>query len=1264
MKSDTLKVVSCNCQGLNSAEKRRDVFDYLKSKRYNIYCLQDTHFVAQDEPKIRNEWGGECIFNSFTSNQRGVAILFSKDLEFKIIKTVQDENGNMLCLEILIEGKTITLMTLYGPNVDSPQFYSKVSETIQSFDNQLVVMVGDYNLVQNQQLDTFNYINVNNPRAKEKVLDLIEINNLVDPYRQLYPDIKRYTWRKSNPLKQARLDFFLVSENFNQYVHDVQIQNSYRSDHSPIVLEIKLNDFKIGKGLWKFNNSLLYDADYVKIVKELINRCKEQYGSLAYSRESIKDIDPSFIHFTINDQLFLETLLMEIRGKTISYSSYKKKDRNEREKMLMEEIDKLEEQLVTRDQMNELELKKTELRVLRQAKMQGQYVRSRVQNIEEGEKPTNYFLNLETKNFVNKTIPKLVTDNGTIENQFQILKEAKSFYQKLYTKNETLQDNDFSNEVTFQNVQKLNDNTKTSLEGEITYSELTASVKRLKNGKSPGSDGYTPEFFKFFWKDIGIFVLRSLNHGYNIGEMSVTQKVGIITCIPKGDKQRHYMKNWRPISLLNTVYKLGSSCIAERIKTVLSTLIDSDQTGFIPGRFIGENTRLIYDILHLTEERDIPGILLLIDFEKAFDSISWTFIEQVLTFFNFGDSIKHWIKTFYKNIKSAITQNCHLSDFFEVQRGCRQGDPLSPYVFLLCAEILGIMVRNNREIKGITIDDTEYLISQYADDTSLILDGSPESLDASLRTLSKFAELSGLKINLEKTKVVWIGKKRFSADTMCVKHSLEWGSSRFTLLGIKFSVDLSEIERLNYEQKLKDIDNTLKRWSKQVLSPIGKITVIKSLLISKMNHLFLTIPGPSEALVKKLASIFYSYIWEGKPDKIKRDILCQNRVLGGLKMLNIEAYIQGLKLTWIRRLLGSDSKLTKLFFIQANIETECFAYTGMDSNVNRITNKFWREVNEAWCELEKKQKETLKETDISQETIWRNENIKVDNCKVFYKSWAKAGIWLINDLLSEDGKLLSFQQFQHIFSINTNFLIYHGILSAIRKYLKERKATEQNLRKTFGPLLPNKLKIFLKSKKGSKDMYNILTNKTEIPKSEGKWDGSLNKVHEWKKINTLVFSTTKSTKLQWFQYRIIHRILGTNHLLYKMNKRQNPDCSFCKEEPETIEHLLWTCPVINDLWEDLNSWIFRETQIELPLNLELVIFGFLEKSEKNYFRNLVIILSKFYIYRTKLNEVQVSIIALKNYLRENLNFERTIFQKYNSPQKYLNYWNPWLALLN
>ena len=109
------------------------------------------------------------------------------------------------------------------------------------------------------------------------------------------------------------------------------------------------------------------------------------------------------------------------------------------------------------------------------------------------------------------------------------------------------------------------------------------------------------------------FVVNSINFGSLLGELSVTQKQEIITCLPKDNKPRHFLKNWRPISLLNTVYKIGSGVIASRLKRVLEKLIDLDQTGFISGRYIGDNIRLIYDMLQFTEENDISGLLLLID---------------------------------------------------------------------------------------------------------------------------------------------------------------------------------------------------------------------------------------------------------------------------------------------------------------------------------------------------------------------------------------------------------------------------------------------------------------------------------------------------------------------------------------------------------------------------------------------------------------------------------------------------------------------------
>ena len=272
------------------------------------------------------------------------------------------------------------------------------------------------------------------------------------------------------------------------------------------------------------------------------------------------------------------------------------------------------------------------------------------------------------------------------------------------------------------------------LEGLQTYKEIAEVLFKMKHDKSPGITGFTAEFFMVFWKELGHFVLRSINFCYKMGELSITQRQGIITCIPKENKPKHFLKNWRPLTLLDTVYKIASGAIANRIKLVINNLIDKDQTGFIKGRYIGENIRLIYDLMNYTEENNIPGLLLLIDFEKAFDSLSWQFIQKALKFLNFGHSSIRWVDIFYKNITSAVSQCGYLSSFFKTGRGCRQGDPLSPYLFIICAEFLSTLIRKNKKIKGIFANEEEIKISQFADDTSIFLDGSSQSLTVPLKS--------------------------------------------------------------------------------------------------------------------------------------------------------------------------------------------------------------------------------------------------------------------------------------------------------------------------------------------------------------------------------------------------------------------------------------------------------------------------------------------------------------------------------------------------
>ena len=299
---------------------------------------------------------------------------------------------------------------------------------------------------------------------------------------------------------------------------------------------------------------------------------------------------------------------------------------------------------------------------------------------------------------------------------------------------------------------------------------------------------------------------------------------------------------------------------------------------------------------------------MLIDFEKAFDSISWKFMYEVLNHYNFSSEFIKWINIFNTEITATVLQVGFLSDFFPIKRGCKQGDPIAPYLFIICAQILCEMILTNKNIKGIKIGSDEFKISQFADDTTLFIDGSESSLQYTLNVLEIFGSLSGLKMNLSKTRMLWIGKKKGCKEKINCGRLLNWDSNNFSLLGITFDPNLSNIPLINYNNAIIKIENTIASWKKRSLTPLGKITVIKSLILSQLNHLFMSIPLPGKGFCENLNKKLYNFVWDDKPEKIKRVILSQNKVNGGLKMPNIVNFIDALKCTWIRRILVSPNR--------------------------------------------------------------------------------------------------------------------------------------------------------------------------------------------------------------------------------------------------------------------------------------------------------------------------------------------------------------------
>ena len=220
-------------------------------------------------------------------------------------------------------------------------------------------------------------------------------------------------------------------------------------------------------------------------------------------------------------------------------------------------------------------------------KTKGTILRSEVRWHEHGERNTRYFYGLEKRNHENKTTTKLKLENGDFSNdQFEILQEQMHFYKTLYSsdKKRSPDLNDSALSAFSENIISLENVDKLSCEGKVTRAECLKALKDFKNEKSPGTDGLQAEFSKYFWNELHVDMIHSFNFAFDSGSLSITQRRGIITLIPKPNKDTTLLDNLTPISLLNTDYKILTKVIAKRLEKVLPKIINPDQTGYVKSR--------------------------------------------------------------------------------------------------------------------------------------------------------------------------------------------------------------------------------------------------------------------------------------------------------------------------------------------------------------------------------------------------------------------------------------------------------------------------------------------------------------------------------------------------------------------------------------------------------------------------------------------------------------------------------------------------------
>ena len=423
------------------------------------------------------------------------------------------------------------------------------------------------------------------------------------------------------------------------------------------------------------------------------------------------------------------------------------------------------------------------------------------------------------------------------------------FYSRLYSAEQL--DVTFQNEFLSQIDTSLDDDTRELCEGVLDLTEITSALKGLSSEKTPGSDGLPLEFYVKFWHLLAPYLLKVFNFSLQTGYLSNSMRESVTRLLfKKGD--RKLLKNWRPISLVNVDYKICSKALANRLAKVLS-IIKKDQTCSVPGRTIFHTLALFRDVLDHVNTTKETGIFVSLDREKAFDCVDHTFLCRTLERFGFGPSFLRWISTLYHGVSMKITVNGFLTEQILLQRGVRQGDSLSPLLYVICAEVLAQNIRNHTGIQGFLLPgaNSYFKIRQYADDSTCFVKDT-YSLQNLFYLLRKFERGTGAKLNLSKTEAMWLGAWRSRTDTPL---GLLW-VMKMKVCGVWFSNGLVNVDPDNWLHRISKLESNINQWKCRSLSLVGKVLVINILGASKFWFLAKVLPTPEWVLTRFKTLVF------------------------------------------------------------------------------------------------------------------------------------------------------------------------------------------------------------------------------------------------------------------------------------------------------------------------------------------------------------------------------------------------------------------------
>lgn len=809
----------------------------------------------------------------------------------------------------------MTLVNIYAPNDESEakRFFDKLSRKLRG---KLPIILGDFNHVEHA-IDRQPQRDMQT-QVWESLAEMNRKLGLVDGWRRDNPGVHSFTWTAlmmgpDGVKPRSRLDRILATlEMCRRTLKWEHLPSMGLSDHMIATAEI-IDDLQpeSGQTRWRMADEEINDPRVLNQVRDILAACQARM---------LRGEDPMATWLRSKDKIHnvFETIK---RSKAKERSAGLKNLEGDLRKMKRRPDYHTNEQIRLNAEAVESRIEDIRMRMAEKA---AETTRARYQAL--GETVSKYWF-ATGKLIQSANLMRSLKDKSgqRVHDTPGMLEIMAKHHEDLMAEPEMGPDRSgtIDDIINLASRTRISPSAEEILRDSYTKEEVKIAIKASHNGKAPGEDGFTYEFYKK-WLELE----ENDKEGKTPSITSILQQVwnapskkkkapekyvqGLMAlAYKKGDKEKP--ENYRPLTLLDTDYKLETKCLATRMGITLQEVIHKDQAGFVPGRDILDQIKLAQMVAEYCEITEQDGCLVALDQEKAYDRIGHKYLWQIMDAYGVPEEFTQRVKSLYENVTTQVTINKMVSRSIRIKRGVRQGDPMSCLLFDLAIEPLAEMFRRSN-LKGIDIPGraTRLICKLFADDTQVYLSDRDDFGEA-MEIAERWCLASMARFNAHKTEIMPMGSPRYRRKVAETRETSSRGSGTafppgtkifetgesVRILGgrIGYNLDAEEL----WEPIIQKMERSADRWSRRHLTLQGRKLVASFLVLSRVQYTLMMNPPP-KTVITRVNKILRTIVWKGKSKStIRLEELYRPMEEGGLGLPDFEARSTAAKLMWIKK---------------------------------------------------------------------------------------------------------------------------------------------------------------------------------------------------------------------------------------------------------------------------------------------------------------------------------------------------------------------------